>query len=242
MSFPPKGFEVIQNGAWTFCARPHALEDLRAAVMQPGPPDAALDGGRGAVWTFESGGATVVLRRYRRGGLMQHLLHDRYLGNRPLAEFNVWHAAESAGLPVPALVGVAWLKRGLFYQGAIATALVEAKPLLDLVNISGKNVDALGRECGHAIRRMHDAGIWHADLQVKNILIHGAKALLIDFDAAKQVDSMRRTQRWRNLYRLRRSCEKHGLPGGLFKAICAGYGEPNGPHWLSFLYRLRRFF
>jgi 3-deoxy-D-manno-octulosonic acid kinase len=70
-------------------------------------------------------------------------------------------------------------------------------------NVSFETWAAIGR----MLRRFHDHGVCHTDLNAHNVLLRGAgQAWLIDFDGA----SVRRPGIWRdaNLVRLRRSLEK----------------------------------
>ncbi len=70
------------------------------------------------------------------------------------------------------------------------------------------------------MRSMHDAGIFHGDLNLKNIILQttdpqNIKGYLIDFDKSFIRSHLRETLRIRNLLRLNRSAEKfknQGLP------------------------------
>jgi 3-deoxy-D-manno-octulosonic acid kinase len=86
---------------------------------------------------------------------------------------------------------------------------------------------------------MHDLGVWHADLQVKNIMTDGAQIWLLDFDDARMEKPLSGLARARNLLRLRRSLEKHGRLLDNFDSILEGYGKLGLPRWLSGLYRIR---
>ena len=79
-------------------------------------------------------------------------------------------------------------------------------------------------------RRFHDAGLVHADLTVRNILIQkGGKVFLVDFDRARLQPNAGRAFR-RNLKRLRRSMVKSqaehnkGLNIQAWKQLLKGYG------------------
>jgi tRNA A-37 threonylcarbamoyl transferase component Bud32 len=71
-----------------------------------------------------------------------------------------------------------------------------------------------------AIRKMHDTGIFHADLNLKNIVIQidevaGIRSYLIDFDKSVMKQRLSERRRRQNLMRLNRSVEKakrQGLP------------------------------
>src|SRR5574337_1208829 len=63
------------------------------------------------------------------------------------------------------------------------------------------------------IRNMHDAGIYHADLHLKNILLKGDSngefnAYIIDLDKSVVLNELNIDQRIKNLLRLDRSIEK----------------------------------
>ena len=71
------------------------------------------------------------------------------------------------------------------------------------------------RSAGLLIRQFHQAGFFHGDLQLKNILIAGDQLLLIDFDRSYRKSNLSIQEKMKNLLRLNRSVEKwirHGLP------------------------------
>jgi 3-deoxy-D-manno-octulosonic acid kinase len=66
----------------------------------------------------------------------------------------------------------------------------------------------LWRICGATLRRFHAAGVVHADLNARNILVGPERAIhLVDFDRAR-IREGDATGFRRNLARLRRSLEK----------------------------------
>jgi len=186
--------------------------------------------GRGTAWFLAVQSRFWVLRHYRRGGLMSSLSHDRYWWQgeertRPFAEWQLTYHLHRAGLPVPAPIAARYRKQGPGYRGDIITerlpdvwSLAEA---LDAVPLSLLTWIAVGR----CLRRFHDLGVCHADLNAHNIMIGrnggsqgggqqnlGApqpaqeRVYLIDFDRG----SLRKPGFWQdaNLVRLRRSLEK----------------------------------
>ena len=71
------------------------------------------------------------------------------------------------------------------------------------------------RSVGLLIRQFHQAGFFHGDLQLKNILVAGDQILLIDFDRSYRKPALSLQERMKNLLRLNRSAEKWkrlGLP------------------------------
>ncbi|HEX7046032.1 MAG TPA: 3-deoxy-D-manno-octulosonic acid kinase [Gammaproteobacteria bacterium] len=173
-------------------------------------------GGRGAAWRIQDEGIDWVLRFYRRGGLPGKFISDWYLftgleRTRPWREWNLLAAMYDLGLPVPHPVA-ARIRRGwLGYHAALITETVPGESLARLL-LDDEMTEAAWRAVGKCIRRFHDAGVWHADLNAHNILIDDAGAekpevYLIDFDRGRMRPQ---DTAWRqgNLDRLRRSLAK----------------------------------
>lgn len=167
--------------------------------------------GRGETLFIERAGVAWVLRHYRRGGFMARLSADRYLWTgeertRPFREWRLLHELHAAGLPVPAPIAAQFRRRGLTYSGDLITERIEGAPVSALLRIAPLPLstwDAIGR----CIRRLHDAGACHADLNAHNILIDSSeRVFLIDFDRGRR----RAPGTWRaaNLSRLHRSLKK----------------------------------
>jgi serine/threonine protein kinase len=64
----------------------------------------------------------------------------------------------------------------------------------------------------NAVKEMHCAGIYHADLHLKNILVQSAagkvNVYIIDLDKSRQYEKISLHKRMRNIMRLDRSVEK----------------------------------
>ncbi len=214
-----------------------AIEDALMGNAETTPFDAA---GRGAVALFALADGEGVLRRCRRGGLTGKLVNEGYvLKNRPMAEFSVHEFLFEAGVSVPEPLGVMWERRGLVFRGAVATRRLDAVGLREWLTTSNTDAASALHSIGRLIRSMHDAGVYHADLHVENILVNEGNVYLIDFDNARRHDSLSALQRARNLLRLRRSLQKHGLYDIAYEAILAGYGAIAFPAWLDAAYRLK---
>ena len=197
--------------------------------------------GRGSAWFIDAPFGAAVLRRYLRGGWMARISRDRYLftgwrRSRPVAEFRVLERLESLGLPVPAPLAAGVRRRGLVCTGAVLTRRIPGvRPLADLLAARAQDAD-LWRRVGACVRRFHDAGVVHADLNARNILVDaGGAVYLIDFDRARIRNGAERRFR-RNLRRLHRSLVKlwpTGQPAGQRAASWAqlerGYRAPADP-------------
>ncbi len=204
----------------------------------------AVVSGRGDMAVFPwASGQKGIIRRHLRGGMMRRLFNDRYLlCNRPLREFEAHREVAARGVVAPLPLGVRWERRGLWYRGALATELLAGADLdayLQDATVSWDNKAAMLRQCGALVRHMHDQGVYHADLQLKNIFIGSGGPVLLDFDRARLGASVSRIGRARNLLRLRRSFEKRGWPPGYFEFLVEGYGGLTPPRWLDALYRMK---
>jgi len=190
--------------------------------------------GRGATWFLSAGSGaaeTWVLRHYRRGGWAA-IAGDRYLWTgeaqtRAFRELRLLSRMRELGLPVPQPVAAQVRRSGPLYRADLLTvAIPESKSLA--TRVTDPEADRWMPAVGACIRRFHDAGIWHADLNAHNVLLDAEGTVyLIDFDRAR----LRPPGRWaaRNLQRLHRSLSKLARGRGktvdpaLWAALLAGY-------------------
>lgn len=165
-------------------------------------------GGRQAAWFVSGDFGQAVLRHYRRGGLMARINQGCYFwtganSTRPFAEFQLLQTMQQAGLPVPQPLAAMYTRRGLWYRAAILVQRIPAVQPLAMVLDAGHH-DAVAQ----AVLAMHNADVWHADLNAYNILINDqGRVWLIDFDKGKRLP-MTQPRRVNNLARLRRSLVK----------------------------------
>jgi 3-deoxy-D-manno-octulosonic acid kinase len=169
--------------------------------------------GRGRTLLLATEYGPAVLRQYLRGGWPARLSRDLYLftgyqRSRPLAEFRMLAGLSDMGLPVPAPLAALCARQGLRYRGwLLLERILQVVPLADLI-MERADDDALWRRCGAVIRRFHAAGVVHADLNARNILVgQGPAVHLVDFDRARLAVNDAAAFR-ANLARLRRSLEK----------------------------------
>jgi 3-deoxy-D-manno-octulosonic acid kinase len=169
-------------------------------------------GGRhGVVLVVEDGGRRYVLRHYRRGGLVARLVHDDYLWlgesrTRSLAELQLLMQMHADGLPVPRPVAARYEQSGIAYRADLITEYIADTETLAERLAAGELGLSSWKAIGRCIRRFHDHGICHADLNAHNILLRGEEEVfLVDFDRGSRRDP----GLWRdaNLARLRRSLD-----------------------------------
>ena len=173
--------------------------------------------GRGSAWFLESPMGKVLLRQYLRGGWAAKLSYRHYFfsgisRSRPFREFKLLADLYASGLPVPAPVAAIVRHRFPVYSGAILMDTISStRTFADVLLTDDMTVplnEGLWRRVGQCIRRFHEAGVWHADLNARNILLDTANTVyLVDFDRAKYTPG-HAVQGEGNLDRLKRSLVK----------------------------------
>ncbi len=188
-----------------------------------------VGGGRGAAWRLTlPGDLRAVLRRYRRGGLLARAVRETYLGpylgfvERPFRELAVTTEARRRGVPAPEVLA-ARVEGRVAYRGAILTAEVPgAITLVEALRraAAGAPRRALAAGAGRVVATMHRAGVWHADLNLTNLLAAPAAGdvvvTVVDFDRARLASGpLGSRARQQNLERLARSLRKLDPDAGI---------------------------
>ncbi|MBW5800359.1 3-deoxy-D-manno-octulosonic acid kinase [Halomonas elongata] len=182
--------------------------------------------GRGASLFIAAGDEQWVLRPYRRGGLIARISTERYLWcgaerSRAFREMRLTAHLHALGLPVPRPVAAGVTRHGLTYEaGLITVRLPDARALAECLSEAD---EALLHRVGHTIRRFHDAGLDHVDLNARNLLVDPEGAIwLIDLDRCR----LRTPGGWQdaNLERLARSLAKFDAPSAI-AAVREGYAS-----------------
>ncbi len=232
---PLDEFAAMKSGRARLLVR-RGFEPAVPLLEEPEPDGLRLiAGGRSMhpVVTLPDGREAVV-RRYRRGGLVRHLVQDRYFGgHRAFAEVAATERARRAGVRVPTVL----LAREdpaatVGYRACLATVLVPGarESAAWLAEAPEEARRAMLAEAGRQVGRMHAAGVAHPDLNLRNLLVvgeDGREVWLIDFDRAQEFPgAVPPARRARDLRRLARSARKLRAPVDAqgWKALREGYG------------------
>lgn len=195
---PPAGFASRGEGPRILLSRPEIESELlREGLALPARWEemlaAATDGpGRGGTARIElPRGARLVLKKMRRGGLAAPLWGDRFLGaERLLSNLTIPREVSRRGIATasPAMLLLEEGPRGL-YRGWLGTdEIAGARDLLTrLGRTPAPSREVLAAAAG-LVRRAHDAGIEHRDLNLGNLLVRedgNTEAFLVDLDRAR---------------------------------------------------------
>ncbi len=225
---------------------PELLESSDLALFDPaGAPDASRTGsktgGRDTVDFLRIAGRDYVLRHYWRGGVVARVNRQSYLWlglerSRPFKEWRLLNKLYQDGLPVPRPAAARVLRRGIVYRGDLLTEYLPAtQTLAEYIAQNALPAEAW-MQIGAVIRRFHQAGAYHADLNANNILLNEQEEIfLIDWDRG-QLRQANPSWQEANLQRLARSLNKlAGLTRGFryseddWQSLKTGYERGASP-------------
>ena len=235
----PSAICLEQAGPELLAWVPGAEALVRAAAAGDGAPTEFA--GRAPLGRLADARGAALIRSYRKGGLMRGLRGARFHGRlRPLDELVLHVALAAQDLPVVEALGCTihgdrsgWTGRLLVREIAGARDL---EAWLYGADVAGCDDPAtVQASAGRAVRALHDAGVRHADLHPKNLLLVPSGGVrVIDLDRAQRgAAPLADGARLDNLARYRRAIEKHrgrGMPTGRLheRAFFAGYAGSEG--------------
>lgn len=184
---------------------------------------APLEGAFGRGGILRAG--DVVVRPYRRGGLLRHLNRRRYASPaRFLRELEIHRALWERGFPTVEPLGCAHRSLGAGCEGLFLTRFREARPWPAAWERDPQTLAALGR----ALRALADWGLLAPDLNATNVLLEPAGGLLcLDWDRAafgEPGDGLA----VRYLRRMAASLRRLGAPEDLLPALRRALEEAGG--------------
>jgi hypothetical protein len=217
------GYRIIKTDEASLIIKDYLPEHIIPASGPIGKPSSFK--GRGNMRLL---GDDMIVRELTHGGLFGKITGRRFLStSRSMRELKISNYLRQNGINTPEIPAVRFSRSGMFYTIDIITRMVpESIDLLTwLENFRlGRTGEALRStqnsepdnsftkvfyETGALVRKMHDLGVYHADLHLKNILLDNRmKPWLLDLDKAWHMRLLPGFLRRMNLKRFFRSCRK----------------------------------
>jgi tRNA A-37 threonylcarbamoyl transferase component Bud32 len=173
--------------------------------------------GRGGIRIVETGGLTLVVRKYVHGGLFRAFTGDLFLtGKRVVSEAETMLYLQERGFPVVAPFA-AIVERGFILKRLYLVTLFEehAVSLLEYLQASGKRQRmGVAKRLARLLWELRHAGVYHPDLHPGNVLVTpDGRLLFLDFDRAVRKSVRPRDARSmiRRLCRFGDKMERQGL-------------------------------
>lgn len=216
-------FSRISSKSCRLLYNPKILQAASASILseellqQAQSIQSVTTGGRGQAWFIEMAGFSAVLRAYQRGGLVSRFNKQTYLGlseekSRAFKELRLLQWMSQRNLPVPHPIAAAVCRWPIsimpMYRARILVETIPNTQTLDKLLTSNDPGESVWQSIGMCIRRFHDEGIYHADLNANNILLNEKhEVFLIDFDKSEHRVKHKKSDTWKanNLQRLERS-------------------------------------
>ncbi|MEM7310939.1 MAG: lipopolysaccharide kinase InaA family protein [Planctomycetota bacterium] len=236
----PEGVVVREAGRGVLAARAEYADALLTQGFGPGGGDAppAKDlAGRRPLGELRLGDERLVVRRFQHGGMLRWATGRRFGDpERPFRELVLAHALTGRGIATP-LVIAARARRaavGGWLLDLVTRRIEHARDFAEwLEALREGRVQPAARSTvlasvGGLLGRMHGAGLWHADLNPRNVLLEGealehgdARPWVIDLDRSvlsPEGAALADGARWSNLSRLLRSVLRREERGRRFLA------------------------
>ena len=194
----PPGYESFVVGRAQVVARAELADDARAALAgatlhewasrQPG---ARAMQGRATAWaTRFPGGAEIVVRHSRHGGLLAPITRDLFVApTRAPHELSAALRLAAAGVPTPEVVAYAvYPATGRLARADIVTRLLDGTALPEVwpATLTLDQTWVLVEAIAKLLELLRQAGAHHPDLNVRNVLILDAAsaptAAVLDVD------------------------------------------------------------
>jgi len=203
------------------------LRTLTGFFHQPDASGVSILGGRTSVTPAQLDGiGSVVIKHYRRGGLMRYFIKRRYLKfgkTRAQREFELLDIVGTLGIKIPQPIAYAYRGR-LLYRAWLVTR--EIHQSLSLARLSLQDEKKTGTAMESVIEQISSLiqnNILHVDLHPGNVVVDAAgKVYLLDFDKGSVYHGNRQKLKNRYLTRWQRAVAKHRLPGMLTEMLQAG--------------------
>ena len=193
------------------------LGSLTKLFNHPEPAVVSVLGGRTSTTAAQLDGiGSVVIKHYRRGGLIRYFIKHRYLKfgkTRAQREFELLDIVGNLGINIPQ--PIAYAHRGrLIYRAWLVTREIHQPSSLACLSLQDeKKTKAAMASVIEQIVSLIQNDILHVDLHPGNVLVDATgKVYLLDFDKGTVYHGNRQKLINRYFSRWQRAVKKHGLP------------------------------
>jgi 3-deoxy-D-manno-octulosonic acid kinase len=175
------------------------------------------------------GVGAVVVKHYRRGGMIRHFVKDTYVGfgkSRSRREYEMLETVRRLGVLSPE--PLVWAIRGrLIYKAYLVTGRIEGhRSLSDMGSGKKEPCRVAVENAAGQIRLLIENRIYHVDLHPGNVLVDKeGKVYLIDFDKARRVTWRPEKLRMAYIKRWKRAVEKYSLPAFMTEQMIESLGS-----------------
>jgi hypothetical protein len=220
----PDGFtKITSKPHWRFLLRADVADQLQIEMFRGDNQLGQVSrfAGRETLRTVSlTNSENALIRTYHHGGVFRWITGKTFFSwpPRPFRELAITEELRRRGLPTIEVYGAGVESIfGPFYRGWLITR--ELKGSYDLWTalqngfVRKWTVEKVFRSVASSLRSLHRQGVYHSDLNLKNILVRaepaGVKGYIIDFDKAVLfVGELPDPLAKRNLRRLLRSLSK----------------------------------
>jgi tRNA A-37 threonylcarbamoyl transferase component Bud32 len=223
------GYSTLHESNITVIYR-SSLSDLKELLRVRGPlGEESPMRGRSTIRIIQP---DMLVRPLMHGGFFRHITGKNFISPaRTLRELQISSFLVSRGILTPEILGARILEKGFFCNIDVVTRLVPGSTdLLAYLETSHSDGEQVLMESGKIIRRLHDSGVYHTDLHIKNLLLDNGKALwILDLDKAYRFSTLPAFLKKLNIKRFFRSLEKWStqgrihLPANWDKTFMQGY-------------------
>lgn len=176
----------------------------------------------------------MVVRPLMHGGFFRHLTGRNFISPaRTIREIEISSFLISKGIRTPEILGARIQEKGLFCHIEVITRLVpDSVDLLTWLETPREDSLDLLVESGKIVKRIHDLGVFHSDLHVKNILLDSSRSLwVLDLDKAYRLRRLPDILKRLNVNRFLHSLDKWSVQGRIHlpaeweSGFLQGYGS-----------------
>ena len=194
---------------------------------------ASVLGGRAAVITTEIDGlGPVVIKHFKRGGLIRFIIKNRYLKTgktRGQIELELMHKLRQLGIQTPEPIAYAYRGFPLYSAWLITRTIKKACTLAELSRQDIKRVIRIMAKIIEQIDRLIECGCMHVDLHPGNILVdENNEIYIVDFDKGYFSSATKKKLYDTYCKRWQRSIIKHHLPDILDEMLQKGLYQSLG--------------